>query len=117
MLSSIPTTPVSKVYWQEFAVKKTAHMVEYGVFSLLIFRGFVNSGFGKKTSFKYSFLISVLYGISDEFHQSFTPGREPTVRDVIFDTIGSALILIYLWRLQQKAPRILKNLAKKLQVN
>ena len=34
-------------------------------------------------------LVSVIYGASDEFHQGFTPGREPRVRDVVFDTIGA----------------------------
>jgi VanZ family protein len=35
--------------------------------------------------------LIVIYAVSDEFHQSFTPGREPKLRDVLIDTAGSFL--------------------------
>lgn len=34
-------------------------------------------------------VIASLYGISDEFHQSFVPGRQPDVMDWATDTIGA----------------------------
>ncbi len=34
-------------------------------------------------------VISVLYGISDEFHQSFVPNRSVDSKDVLVDFIGS----------------------------
>ena len=41
---------------------------------------------------KYKFLISILvglvYAISDEIHQGFTPGRTPSPIDVGIDTCG-----------------------------
>ena len=36
-------------------------------------------------------LIATLYGISDEFHQSFTPERSPDAFDVIADAVGGLL--------------------------
>lgn len=33
--------------------------------------------------------LALLYAISDEFHQSFTPGRTPTMMDVGIDTAGA----------------------------
>jgi VanZ family protein len=36
----------------------------------------------------------VLYSATDEFHQSFTPGRHPAVTDVMIDAIGAAVALI-----------------------
>lgn len=30
----------------------------------------------------------ILYAISDEFHQSFIPGREATFKDIVIDTLG-----------------------------
>jgi VanZ family protein len=36
-------------------------------------------------------LLSTLYGISDEYHQSFVPGRDASVGDVASDFAGSAL--------------------------
>jgi len=38
----------------------------------------------------------LLYGISDEFHQSFIPGRESSILDVVADTFG-AVIVVSLW--------------------
>ncbi len=43
--------------------------------------------------------IAVLYGISDEYHQSFIPGRTPDWRDVLTDTIGAACGLWVVTRL------------------
>ncbi len=34
-------------------------------------------------------LGAVLYGISDEFHQSFVPGRTPDVQDLLADSVGA----------------------------
>ena len=43
--------------------------------------------------------FAVLYAVTDEFHQSFVPGRSPSIWDVlIFDNLG-ALISIGLLRL------------------
>lgn len=43
----------------------------------------------------FAWLFAVLYAMTDEFHQSFTAGRHPSVWDVlIFDNLGA---LISLW--------------------
>lgn len=116
LFSTLSTKPVSKIYWREFAVKKSAHMVEYGILSLLLYRALINSGVKKKWSLVIPIVFSLLYGISDEFHQSFVPGREPKVRDVVFDTIGSVLVILYIWKLLPKAPKRLRNWARELQI-
>lgn len=36
-------------------------------------------------------MVVTAYGISDELHQRFTPGRSPDVFDVIADAIGGVL--------------------------
>ena len=33
--------------------------------------------------------FTVGYGLVDELHQAFVPGRDPSWRDVVFDTIGA----------------------------
>ena len=38
--------------------------------------------------FIYPATLSFLYAVSDEFHQSFVPGRSASIRDVLIDTIG-----------------------------
>lgn len=39
-------------------------------------------------------VICVLYGITDEFHQSFVPGRSPDLIDIRNDAIGAAIAML-----------------------
>jgi VanZ family protein len=48
-----------------------------------------------------SIIFCLLYGVSDEFHQSFIPGRFPSIADIAADVIGAALACM-LWLLWDK---------------
>jgi len=53
-----------------------------------------------------AWVITVLYGISDEIHQAFVPGRSPAVIDVAADGVGAALglaIWIFLRRRSRRS--------------
>lgn len=52
-----------------------------------------------------SVIIPSLYGISDEIHQSFVPGRNPDVWDWVADTTGALLAVLLLARLSQAFSR------------
>lgn len=39
-------------------------------------------------------LFCLVYGISDEYHQSFIPGREPSFGDLLADTTGAVLLAV-----------------------
>jgi VanZ family protein len=46
-------------------------------------------------------IAAFLYGLSDEFHQSFVPGREPTVEDLVVNllgVLGALTVWAYWWR-------------------
>lgn len=116
LFSSYPTKQASEIYWKDFVVKKTGHIVEYAIFASLLYRGFKETGVRKRNASIFAIFLSIIYGASDEFHQSFTPGREPTVRDVIFDTIGASFAIYTIWNLLPKAPKRLKKWAKNLQI-
>lgn len=85
---SVPST--SDFFWKDFVVKKTAHLVEYGILAVLLYRAFVSYGRSKKEALIYSLVIAVVYAASDEFHQSFVSGRDGRLRDVIIDTMGAS---------------------------
>ncbi len=72
------------------------HVVEYAVLSLLIFRALINSSSKqlRTNALLLAILISTFYGISDEIHQAFVPGRMSTVFDVLFDGIGSVSVVL-----------------------
>jgi len=87
--SSLPINKETEFSWIDFIIKKTAHVVEYGILFWLLVRAWTNKSFEIKPKMViYAFIICILYALSDEWHQTFVPGREGTLRDVGFDTIG-----------------------------
>jgi hypothetical protein len=114
--SSFSTGSVSSFYWPDFIVKKLAHVFEYALLTTFSYRALWNSGIEKKKAFIASAAFSVFYGTTDELHQAFVPGREPHIRDVVFDTIGTSLAIYYLWKLLPKTPTRLKNWARAFQL-
>ena len=36
-------------------------------------------------------IAATAYGITDELHQGFVPGRDPSMKDIAMDTIGAIL--------------------------
>lgn len=90
---------------------KLFHAVAYGVlgsFLLLALpaaRG--GSGYGW-AQIQTATVIASLYGISDEFHQSFVPGRQADVWDWVADTTGAllaALLLAWLFNFRLRNDR------------
>ena len=108
--SSFPTGTTTDFYLGDFLIKKTAHIMEYGIFATLIYRGLINSKIEKKKALWYAVIFALLYGITDEFHQSFTPGRGPTVRDVIIDTTGASIFIFGIIQNIKKMPGVLQEL-------
>ena len=64
---------------------KIVHAGAFGLLALLIY--------GSSQNFIFAFLLTSLYGLSDEIHQSFVPGRMADGFDWLADTIGAALAL------------------------
>lgn len=74
-----------------FLIRKAAHFTVYLILGILTSQALLVSGMSRKQQLIYAFLISVLYAASDEFHQSFVPGRGPSIRDVAIDSAGAAV--------------------------
>lgn len=76
---------------------KMAHTIEYAGLGFLIARLLFHSYPDKiKWMILLAPVFGVLYGISDEFHQSFVPGRDCSGWDVLADLLGSSLgVLVY----------------------
>ena len=71
------------------------HFCAFFLFGFFVFFTIKDS---KKTGKKYFFLalfFSLLYAISDEFHQSFVPFRDASARDVFTDFLG-AIVSIFI---------------------
>jgi VanZ family protein len=72
---------------------KVLHFVAYAFLGALFLRAFKTTRIKKnlKLVFILSVLLSALYGISDEIHQSFVPYRTADVIDALADILGSIL--------------------------
>ena len=90
-LSSKPALPVPMLFSHQ---DKIHHMGAYFIMGILAWR-FFNDFFSKPTTVMIvSLCFCSIYGISDEWHQSFVPGRETDVLDWLADTIGAILGLV-----------------------
>lgn len=80
-----------------FFVRKAAHFTAYFILGVLLFHAFGRMGIVSMRGGAFSFVIAVLYAISDEVHQLFIPGRSGEVRDVLIDSSGALMgIIVYL---------------------
>jgi len=72
------------------------HVVEYAILSFLLFRAIANaeSSVLRVNAYLFAIIFAILFGITDELHQFFVPGRDCSFVDLILDGIGSSLILI-----------------------
>jgi len=73
---------------------KLVHATAYGVMAVLAWRSFVHMNQTKRSILCFTLLFCSLYGVSDEFHQSFIVGRDADVLDWLADTLGAALALL-----------------------
>lgn len=73
-------------------------MIEYAALYFLLFRMFhgLQKKNKKKNIFLFSFIISFLFALSDELHQTFVPTREGRLRDIVIDTTGMVIMYIYI---------------------
>ena len=75
--------------WDYF-VKKMSHAIGYGLLALSYFHLLKRD----KKQYWLAWFMAVMFSATDEFHQSFVPGRHASAFDVlIFDNIGAAFVL------------------------
>ena len=88
-IQKLEPTEKEKVLSQiEHIIRKIAHFSLYTVVGILIMSLMSTYNIKQKTRYKASLSTGIIYAISDEIHQSFTPGRSPMVGDVFIDTCG-----------------------------
>ncbi|MEM2918709.1 MAG: VanZ family protein [Candidatus Altiarchaeota archaeon] len=88
-LSSVPYPPQPIT-----GLKKEApiieHIIEFIILGILLVPGFRAIGYHNQ-SFVFAILFGVFYGISDEIHQYFVPGRYAELSDILANSIGVLL--------------------------
>jgi VanZ family protein len=114
-LSAQPDLPGPPDPWWDRLFKKSAH---FGMYAMLAFwwwralnsrRTSLPDTGTSRTRLIAAFLIAVVYGISDEIHQGFVPGRNPSPTDVFIDAAGAATALGLVWRWKRTKREKLKR--------
>ena len=92
MLSSTPSSELPKSWLLQF--DKVIHFFEYFIFGILAIKSFRTH---TKKTVLFLIPVGLLFGLMDEYLQSFISGRFSSGFDVLSDTLGFTvgLILVY----------------------
>lgn len=82
---------ISNVRLLSLIVRKLAHFTEYFILGVLSINYFIKY----KKNINYSFLMCVIYAISDEIHQIFVSGRSCQLMDIFIDSVGAIIGIIF----------------------
>jgi VanZ family protein len=97
--SSIPSREMPQLGQWDYIFKKGAHMLGYALLALAYWYGL---GF-KAHRWWVALTLALIYAISDEYHQSFVPGRQPSWVDaLVIDGSGAALMVFAISVLQKR---------------
>lgn len=116
-LSGGSVPPASEDYWQDFAVKKVAHVLFFGFLAVLVYRALIAYKVPRKKAAIYSILFAVFYGATDEYHQTFTRGRQATLRDIGFDGLGASAFIYFIYSYISVLPKKVQDFLVKLGVS
>lgn len=94
-LSAQPDLSTHLGVWDTI-LRKTAHMIEYGLLWWLWWRALGSRHAGAAAA------IALLYAATDEFHQHFVTGRHGTPVDVAIDAVGVAVAMAMVERARRR---------------
>ena len=91
-VSSLEQPPFPMPEFEWLTIDKLYHFIEYAILGGLLAWAFVKakpSVVPSKLIWLVATVLSILYGASDEWHQTFVPGRCATLADWVADVLGS----------------------------
>jgi hypothetical protein len=94
--SSIPSNEMPDFGMTDVIFKKAGHMLGYGLLAVAYLHAI---GKQRPHARWLAWLLAIGYGMTDELHQAFVPGRNAWIVDVGIDALG-ALIALMLTRLR-----------------
>lgn len=103
LASAQPTMPSAPGRW-DLLLKKTMHFLGYAVLTALYLRALRGPQDGAElpdaaTTRAISAGLALLYALSDEYHQTFVPGRNGNLVDVAVDMGGVTVVTLLDWLL------------------
>ena len=92
-----PTERAALLLRVDFAVRKTAHLLEFAAlgFALRLHLQAVSRWRAVRRPQLLAWAIGSLYAVTDELHQFFSAGRAPRLTDVMIDSLGALLGVLF----------------------
>ena len=113
LFSARPSSELPNFDWADRIVKKGGHMTGYALLAFSYWRAL---GF-RRDKWWLAWGFAMLYAVSDEFHQSFVPGRHPSILDVlVFDNLGALISLWFLGPYKIQRPDSLRPIVESASV-
>ena len=106
LLSHREKVAFTENYAISFSIFKSLHIAEYAILFLLWLRFFHLVKI--KSKYFLALILTFVYGLSDEFHQSFIFGREGKLLDACVDGLGGLIAWLFI-----KKNQILKKIVFK----
>ncbi len=97
-VSNQPQLPQIPTSWVDLVVKKLAHATAYAILFGLWLNALNTTQIATKNRMPLALMLTLGYAISDEWHQTFVPGRHGQVWDVLIDSTGALIFLAVIWR-------------------
>jgi VanZ family protein len=97
LFSAQPSSDLPNFDWADQLVKKGGHMAGYALLAFSYWRGLQF----RQERWWLAWCLAISYALTDELHQSFVPGRFPSLWDVlVYDNLG-AFMSLWLARLHK----------------
>lgn len=99
-LSAQPDLPSAPGPWLDTVLKKVGHALAFGLLAWLYLRALRRQWSPSTPPRLASLGLAVVYALSDEYHQTFVPGREGRLFDVAVDALGACAAMSLDWWLE-----------------
>lgn len=113
VLSATPDLTVAQTAWIDLVVRKLGHIAVFGLLSFTTYRA-IDLTIPMQHSLRWALGATLVYALSDEYHQLFVVGRHGSLLDFGVDTIG-ILLGIIVWHVvsgkTKAAPRRRRRVA------
>ena len=95
VLSGTPATKLPVFGSLDWLIKEGGHLIGYALLGWSYLHGL---GKFSRDAAITAWALAFLYALTDEYHQSFVPGRDTSGLDLGVDGLGAALGVWWRWR-------------------
>jgi len=102
----------------DYIFDKDMHILLFGVLAFLWCVLLHRFSWKFRSVVWWALFLVTLYGVSDEYHQSFVAGREASIYDLVFDVIGAfgGIMMYWVWTGAKESVVQMKKHAREIHV-